>query len=110
MDLTSQVLEQCLKSARLVLALVKMWNAYNMDETGFRLGIDKCSRFVINTSMSSTRYWTHPGGNEWISVFECVCADGTLVPPVFIFKGKGINENLVDKGIPRDSKYSASQK
>ncbi len=68
-----------------------------MDETGFSRGIEECCHVVIDTSVSGTRYRTHPGQKEWIPVIECMCADGTLVPPLFIFKGEGINENLVDK-------------
>jgi hypothetical protein len=44
------------------------------------------------------KYQAEPGRQEWITIVECVCADGGLIPPLIIFKG----ENLVTSWIPRD--------
>jgi hypothetical protein len=65
-----------------------------MDETGFQIGVLARAWVVINSSSGMMPYRTHPGRQEWISALECICADGSTVPPLLIFKGKGVNNNL----------------
>ena len=78
---------------------VRTENIYNIDETGFGIGTEECSRVIIDWDTLQTRYKTSPGRQEWVSAVECVCADRSTIPPFLIFKGdSGINSNiLVDK-------------
>ena len=68
-----------------VTATINPQNIYSMDETGFGIGTDECSRVIIDQSILKTRYKTHPGRQGWVSVVECICADGTTVTPLFFF-------------------------
>jgi len=44
------------------------------------------------------KFQAQPGRQEWITVVECICIDGTTIPPLVIFKG----ENLMSSWIPRE--------
>jgi hypothetical protein len=67
-------------------------NIYNMDETGFAIGTSQCSRVVIDTTLR-TRYKLEPGHQEWVSAVECICADGSFLPPLIIMKAEHISGN-----------------
>src|SRR5256885_9256814 len=51
-------------------------DVYNMDETGFSIGMIQASRVVVSSNVS-TQYQAHPGRQEWVSIVECICVDGT---------------------------------
>ena len=70
---------------------------YNMDESGFSIGTTQAGRIIINSKIRS-RLQAQPGRQEWVTVIECICADGTMVSPLVIFKG----ENLSNTWIPAD--------
>ena len=73
-----------------------------MDETGFEIRTDECSRVIIDQNILKTCYKTHLGRPEWVLVDECICADRTTVPPLFLFKGEKVNVNCIAKTIPDD--------
>ncbi len=81
---------------------IPLGNIYNMDESGFSIGTEECSRVIIDQSTLQTRYKTYPGRQEWVSVVECICADGSIVPPLFLFKAEGVNANLVTEELLAD--------
>ena len=54
--------------------------------------------FVVVDSRLRQKYQGQPRRQEWITIVECICANGGLIPPLTIFKG----ENLVANWIPRD--------
>jgi Holliday junction resolvasome RuvABC endonuclease subunit len=64
-------------------------NVYNMDETGTALGTVEASRVIIDATLR-TKYQAQPGRQEWVSVVEYICADGTVIPPLVIFKGENL--------------------
>ena len=35
------------------------------------------------------------GNREWVTLIECICADGTVLPTFFIVQGKGVLLDLV---------------
>jgi hypothetical protein len=74
---------------------ITMENIYNVDETGCALGMIEATRIIIDANIRS-QYQTTPGRQEWVSVMECICANGTIIPPLVIFKG----ENLTTTWIP----------
>ena len=90
---------------------IPLENIYNMDETGFGIGTEQSTRVIINQEVLNTRYKTSPGRQEWVSVVECVCADGTAIPPFLIFTGvSGVNTNLLTDNIPKDWCFGVSTK
>ena len=91
-----------------VVATIDPQNIYNMDETGFGTGMDECSKVIIDQNILKTCYKTHPGGQEWVLVVECICADRTTVPPLFLFKGEGVNVNCIAKAILDNWCFAAS--
>ena len=58
-----------------------------MDETGFMIGHAASSK-VITPAGRQTKFVTHDGNRETITVIECISATGVILPPKIIFKGK----------------------
>ena len=73
-----------------------------MDKIGFSIGTEECSRVIIIQGALQTRYKTHQGRQERISVVEFICADGSTVPPLFLFEIEGVHVNLVTEEFPGD--------
>ena len=67
-------------------------NIYNTDESGFAIGTIEASHVIINMDVRQ-QFQAHLGCQEWVTCMEYVCADGTALPPLVIFKG----ENLVNQ-------------
>ena len=68
---------------------VRDCNIYNMDETGNAMG--PCANQTILGSIDSKQsYRSTVEDCEWVSVIECICADGTALQPVVIFKGESV--------------------
>ena len=101
-DPTPEVLHHWFDVFKAKSASITVENIYNMDETGFGIGTEECNRVIIDQSTLRTRYQTHPGRQEWVSVVECICADGTTISPLFIFKGEEISSNWVTDVLPSD--------
>jgi len=77
-------------------------NVYNADESGFSIGTIQASRVIINSSVGS-QFQAHPGRQEWVTVMECICADGTSISPMIIFKGESLSTGWIPSGIvPKD--------
>ena len=72
-------------------------NIYNFDESGFSIGQIQATRVIINSRVRQ-KYQVNPGRQEWVSAIECICADGSSISPLIIFKG----ENLSKQWIPVD--------
>jgi len=60
---------------------------FNMDEKGVQLGIGKKVVAIVDRDLK-TAYHLEDGNREMVTVIECVCADGTVIHPNVIFKGK----------------------
>jgi DDE superfamily endonuclease/Tc5 transposase DNA-binding domain len=73
---------------------IRVEDMYNMDETGFAIGVIQRSYVVVNKN-SKERYSAQPGRQEWASVVECVCADGGAIPPFIILKGKKVTSSWI---------------
>ena len=72
-------------------------NIYNMDETGFNISDFESRQAVVDTTVKS-RYQAQPGRQEWVTAVECICADGSSIPPLIIFNG----ETFVKQWVPKD--------
>ena len=63
-----------------------MW--FNMDEKGFRMGIsDRCKVICWQRGRGITGKLAQDGNRELITVIKTICGDGTLLPPLVIYKG-----------------------
>jgi hypothetical protein len=84
-------------------------NIYNMDETGFSIGTSQCNRVIIDSTLR-TRYKVEPGRQEWVSVLECICADGTSLAPLLIMKAENVNTSWINPNTPDSWQWAASSK
>ncbi|SMY20851.1 unnamed protein product [Zymoseptoria tritici ST99CH_1A5] len=70
-------------------------DTYNMDETGYMLGIaDRVHQAVCRRS-AATAQFSQPGAREWVTVIEAINAAGAQVPPYVIFKAKQMTRSLL---------------
>ena len=84
-------------------------NIYNMDESGFSIGTMESTRIIINGTLR-TKHQAHPGRQEWVSMVECICGDGTAITLLCIFKGKNVLENWIPSTIKNKWYFSANTK
>ena len=69
-------------------------NIYNFDKSGFSIGKIEATRVIINSKLHQ-RYQVQPGRQKCVSVMECICADGTWIDPLIIFKGENISAQWI---------------
>ena len=83
-------------------------NIYNMDESGFAIGSNLGACVIVNAQIRS-QFQAQPGRQEWVTVVECICGDGSVLDPLVIFRGKNFNtEWLVPKKYTPNWRFSAS--
>ncbi|GAC97421.1 transposase [Pseudozyma hubeiensis SY62] len=63
-------------------------NVFNVDETGFMLGVLGTERIVVPAGDPSCRFKAQPGSWEWATVVECIGSGGQVLPPLIITKGQ----------------------
>jgi DDE superfamily endonuclease len=68
-----------------------------MDESGFAIGEIEATKCIINAKIRQ-QFQSKPGRQEWVTAIECICADGTAIPPLIIFKAK----KLLTEWVPAD--------
>ncbi len=88
---------------------IKQEDTYNMDESGFSIGTMESTRIVIDSTLR-TKHQAHPGRQEWVSMVECICADGTILLPLGIFKGKNVLQNWIPNVVLDKWFFSANTK
>jgi hypothetical protein len=88
---------------------IKQENTYNMDESGFSIGTMESTRTIVDSTLR-TKYQAHPGRQEWISVVECICGDGTSITPLVIFKGKNVLQGWIPNKVLDSWYFSANTK
>jgi len=84
-------------------------NTYNMDESGFSIGDIEASKCIIDSQIQQS-FQAKPGRQEWVSTVECVCADGTLIPPLVIFKAENLNFQWVPASIANEWRFACNSK
>ena len=84
-------------------------NMYNMDESGFAIGTIEASKVIINKYIRE-RYQAQPGRQEWVTSVECICADGTYIPPLLIFRAENISTSWIPNNFPNDWRISCNSK
>ena len=88
---------------------IKPENIYNMDESGSAIGEKEVRRCIINSGIHQ-KFQAKPGRQEWVSVVECICADGNVVPPLVIFKAKNCQHNGFRRALMVHEGLIATQK
>ena len=88
---------------------IKPENAYNMDESGFAIGEKEPGRCIINANIRQ-QFQAKPGRQEWVSVVECICADGGVVPPLVIFKGEKLSPQWIPASINGTWRFDCNSK
>jgi DDE superfamily endonuclease/Tc5 transposase DNA-binding domain/helix-turn-helix, Psq domain len=89
---------------------VLLENVYNFDESGFSIGTIQATRVIVSIRVNS-RFQASPGRQEWVTVIESVCADGSAINPVVIFKGEQFNTSWVSStNIPNGWLFSNNSK
>ena len=86
---------------------IQFYNIYNINKTGFFIEFIKVIYIIIN-KMKNIRYSGNPGRQEWVSVIECICMDGTSLPPLIIFKGKTCMGRWLPENVPNDWLFSVN--
>ena len=80
-----------------------------MDEKGFLLGVHNRAKVIV-------RHRRRPpiekmdGSREWITVVECTCADSSMLPPLVIYKGKGLYCGWFTEVDDQNAKFAHSDK
>ena len=77
---------------------IKQEKTYNMVESEFSIGTMESTRIILDSPLH-TKHQAHPGRQEWVSMVECICADGSILPPLGIFKGKKVLQNWIPGGV-----------
>jgi hypothetical protein len=66
-------------------------HVYNMDETGFLIGVNSRSKRAFSKQsyvQKEVREALQDRSRTWITVIACICADGSALEPAIIYKGK----------------------
>jgi hypothetical protein len=67
-------------------------DVYNMDETGFRIGVLN-GKIVITHLQTKAVYLADPDNRESLTAIETMCGDGTAIAPFLILKGDVLKED-----------------
>jgi hypothetical protein len=85
-------------------------NIYNIDKSGFAIGSTQGACVIIDSRIRS-QFQARPGRQEWVTVIEYICGDGTVIPPLVIFRGTNLNtEGLVPPELTLGWRFSTSNK
>ena len=84
-------------------------NQYNTDETGSSIGTIQTARVVVDTTLQ-TQMELELGRQEWVTCQECICADGTRLPPLIIFNGKNLCNTWIPKNREPGTSWASSSK
>jgi hypothetical protein len=74
---------------------IDLSDVYNMDETGFRIGVI-AGRIVITHLLTKAVYWAGLDNRESLTAVETVCADGATIPLMLILKGDVLLEKYFE--------------
>jgi len=88
---------------------IKSENIYNMDESGFAIGEKEPGRCIINARIRQ-KFQAKPGRQEWVTVVECVCADGSVLPPLVIFKAENLSTQWIPASIHGNWRFNCNSK
>jgi hypothetical protein len=83
---------------------------YNVDETGFMMGIIQSGMVVTGTDRRGKPKSVQPGNREWITVIQAINADGQAISPFIIGAGQYHLANWYrDSNLPGDWAIATTQ-
>jgi len=82
---------------------------YNMDESGFAIGEKQPGRVIINAHIRQ-KFQAKSGRQEWVTVVECICADGSHIPPLIIFKAENLSTEWIPASIHGNWRFNCNTK
>jgi hypothetical protein len=69
---------------------------YNFDETGFRISVGR-AQDILTRDKDKRAFLVDPDNRKSITSIECICGDGSSIPPFIILAGKiHMEKNFVD--------------
>ena len=75
---------------------VLVWHeTYLTNAKGFNIGIRGKNAFVVCNTDERQVYEAEQGRTEWVTIMECICGDGSAIPPLMIFKGENIQTGWI---------------
>lgn len=81
---------------------------YNMDETGFQMGVASTAKVVCGSETRDSRAKSiQPGNREWVTIIVAINASGSALPPQIILAGKK-HQSQWYSAIPREYRISMS--
>ena len=85
---------------------------YNVDETGFLSGCITASGKVITAAKRRARRVRRiqPGDRTWVTVVECINGTRTAIPPLIIFPGKSLTDEVTVQPLPYGWMFTESDK
>jgi hypothetical protein len=72
---------------KLIVRKIKSWRMYGMDEIGCMFGYAPC-RHVVGPPGQKIQHDQADSNWEMVTVVNTICADGTYLKPIVIYKGK----------------------
>ena len=81
-----------------------------MDESGFSIGEVEASKCIINVKIWQKFQKAKPGRQEWVTSVECICADGTALSPLLIFKAENLSRAWIPASIHKSWCFSHNSK
>ena len=82
-------------------------HTYNVDEIGNAFGMVSNQR-VIGSSNTTTTIIQTSNEREWVTAIECISAEGTVLTPLVIFKGKHVQQQWFIPELTPDWTYTSS--
>ena len=74
-----------------------------MDETGFRMGVGRNQKVIVETGTSRQGLrLADPDNRESITSVECVNCAGASIPPLIVLAGKQILESMINNDLDED--------
>lgn len=65
---------------------------------------------MICSAKAKKTYQAEPGRCEWVTVVECISADGSTIPPLVIFKGENLQTAWIAEEMDKDWSWSCNTK
>lgn len=77
-------------------------DTYNFDETGFQMGAIGSFKVITSSERTAKPRHIQPSNTEWVTNVQGNKSQGWYLPPFLIFKGKELNGQWLQCGLPGD--------
>ena len=84
-------------------------NMYNINESDFSISEIQSGKCIINAQIRQ-QFQAKPGRQEWVTSVECICADGTALPLLIIFKAENGSRQWIPANTHNDWCFSCNSR